>query len=749
MREPCHDGNRLQEVNGAGVGGNRRPAAARVGAGLKAIQSELQQAGGRLQSVLGADEIDLVSEGLRLLDAQTCRIAVIGQIKAGKSSFINALVQKHDLLPTDVNPWTTAVTNLNFGRPTVGTAATFQFFTGEEWERLAEAQGPLGELTERFVPGFERRLLKQHIAAVKIRAERRLGAHFGELLGQTHAFETITAEVLRRYVCAGNPAGIGDAESQTGQFSDVTKAAFLNLDGGPFDFPTTIIDTPGTNDPFLVRDEITRSCLDQADIYLVVLTARQPLSPSDLALLRILRGLHKEQIVVFINRVDELSNIRSERDAVIDYVRKRLQREFPGSNIPVITGSASWALMALTADVEGIEPAIDARSLAFFQEAGLIRRDELLRPASEGAERSRLLRAALFAGSGIPAVHSILDAMISQCRCTHVISQLIASFGEMSRVARDQSQIDLSTISRDFETSLHTAEQSNQELERLRAEMTRLDEVVSVIERSAYDFRQQLSGIVTSETSDLRGRLIAHVDHFSSDQAEALLQALKRGDEPRKWTCNTDHLRRLLAEDFVAGYRVAEQRINDLHEKVQVQLDRLMSLLTGQALQSQTFLNNQPRVAAPRMRALSNRLVLDLHFPWWRAWWSARPSPQQRGTELVELVRSDLFPLVDDLIDSCMRELEAMVESISKWTFGVSGSIVSSLRTQRERLLSHYENIRVGIDGKADPLSIAAKRTYIGDLQQRLHIADEVTRKLASLSSKLQSFVQRTPGDRP
>ena len=90
--------------------------------------------------MLGADEINLVSEGLRLLDAQTCRIAVIGQIKAGKSSFINALVQKHDLLPTDVNPWTTAVTNLNFGRPTVGTAATFQFFTGEEWERLAEAR---------------------------------------------------------------------------------------------------------------------------------------------------------------------------------------------------------------------------------------------------------------------------------------------------------------------------------------------------------------------------------------------------------------------------------------------------------------------------------------------------------------------------------------------------------------------------------------------------------------------------------
>src|SRR3546814_15588565 len=53
------------------------------------------------------------------------------------------------------------------------------------------------------------------------------------------------------------------------------------------------IDTPGTNDPFLVRDEITRRALENADIYIVVLTARQALSSADVALLRILRGDRK------------------------------------------------------------------------------------------------------------------------------------------------------------------------------------------------------------------------------------------------------------------------------------------------------------------------------------------------------------------------------------------------------------------------------------------------------------------------
>ena len=81
------------------------------------------------------------------------------------------------------------------------------------------------------------------------------------------------------------------------------------MDSGPFDYPVTVIDTPGTNDPCLIRDEITRRSLETADLYIVVLTARQPLSAADVALLRILRGLHKERFVVFVNRIDELADI--------------------------------------------------------------------------------------------------------------------------------------------------------------------------------------------------------------------------------------------------------------------------------------------------------------------------------------------------------------------------------------------------------------------------------------------------------
>ena len=40
-------------------------------------------------------------------------VTMIGQVKAGKTSLVNAMVGWPDLLPADVNPWTSVVTSLH------------------------------------------------------------------------------------------------------------------------------------------------------------------------------------------------------------------------------------------------------------------------------------------------------------------------------------------------------------------------------------------------------------------------------------------------------------------------------------------------------------------------------------------------------------------------------------------------------------------------------------------------------------
>ena len=234
------------------------------------------------------------------------------------------------------------VSALHFGtgRTPPEHAAVFQLFSVDEWKQIAKGGGRLRELTERLVPGFQPDLLRAQLEVMRGRSERRLGAKFEKLLGQSHRFKEITPELLADYISAGDPNLEGGAEGERRNYSDITRSADLYFDDSPFAFPITLIDTPGTNDPFLVRDEITRRSLENPDIYVFVLSALQPLSAADIAMMRLLNGLHKDRIIVFINRVDQLANPAVDATIVRRSVKKRLRLEFPNLHIPVIIGSA-------------------------------------------------------------------------------------------------------------------------------------------------------------------------------------------------------------------------------------------------------------------------------------------------------------------------------------------------------------------------------------------------------------------------
>src|SRR5262249_10360442 len=283
------------------------------------------------------------------LQNHLCCVAFVGQVKAGKSTLINVLVEKQDLLPSDINPWTTVITRLHFGVPDMPqSGAAFTFFNQDEWRHLSIG-GRTRELTERLFPDFDWQALNRQVEDMQERARRKLGPRFKELLGTQHVFPAVEPGLLNRYVGAGDPLAESPAAGSDGEYADITKLADVFLDLGAFSFPTILIDTPGVNDPFLVRDEITRQNLETADICVIVLTARQPLSMADLGLIRTLRGLKKDRLIVFVNNIDQVGG----GEEVLQGVRRRisatLNQEFPPTQIPIVPGSAIWARKALSA----------------------------------------------------------------------------------------------------------------------------------------------------------------------------------------------------------------------------------------------------------------------------------------------------------------------------------------------------------------------------------------------------------------
>ena len=85
------------------------------------------------------------------LDDLEPSITMIGQVKAGKTTLVNALAGWPDLLPADVNPWTSVVTSLHFDPKQARdeTKASFQFFEADEWDWLINRGGRIGELASR------------------------------------------------------------------------------------------------------------------------------------------------------------------------------------------------------------------------------------------------------------------------------------------------------------------------------------------------------------------------------------------------------------------------------------------------------------------------------------------------------------------------------------------------------------------------------------------------------------------------
>ncbi|MCB1528820.1 MAG: dynamin family protein [Hyphomicrobiaceae bacterium] len=644
-----------------------------IGSTLQQARQDLMGIGQVLEQILEPAGVALAREMQQLLADQICKIAVVGQIKAGKSCFINALTDLPGFLPTDLNPSTSAITQLHFNQsaPT-GDAAVFHFFTQEEWQNLATGSGPIRDLTQRLVLGFEPALLRQNVSAVIAQARSRLGDAYEQLLGRAHAYGDVDREVLLKYVCAADPV----PEDDTGLYSEITKSADLYLADGPFEFPVTVIDTPGTNDPFLIRDEITRRSLDQADAYIVVLSAHQPLSEGDVSLLRILRGLHKERIIVFINRIDELGDVENDVGDIVAYVHKRLAIEFPGFEIPIVAGSARLARTAVIAPGGGISDAgsIDNR-------------------ANEHDQHSRMkqnLSAVHLARSGMREMQTVLDDLLTTTHSAYVIRQIARCYSEMAQASEATVRHELAMLRQSAPASLEGFEEENEELLRLQGEQKSLAATRDVFSRVPTDLAEKLEQMLQDNLDQQRGKLIEIVDGHADYERVSLIATLKVRRAGKTWTCDANSLRRSLEQAFHDGFQGIEAALIQQSASVAQNLNQVIEILMpGATVPPQPFAGGV--VAPPSPSSLGRPLALELGTSWWQRLWQAQPTPREQGLAVEQLVKDEFHPIVDSLLTSQHEALSQYIVTTTRWSAAVCQNIVQALERRHASLASYLE----------------------------------------------------------
>jgi GTP-binding protein EngB required for normal cell division len=619
------------------------------------------------------------------LQSHVCCVAFVGQVKAGKSTLINVLVEKQDLLPADINPWTTVITRLHFGVPgTPQSGAAFTFFNQDEWDRLSIG-GRTRELTERLFPDFDWQALNRQVEDMQQRARRKLGPRFEELLGSQHTYPAVEPGLLNRYVGAGDPRAESPAAGSEGEYADITKLADVYLDLGAFSFPTILIDTPGVNDPFLVRDEITRQNLEAADICVIVLTARQPLSVADLGLIRTLRGLKKDRLIVFVNKIDEISGGEDVLQEVSLRVSATLNQEFPSAHIPIVRGSAIWARKALLTAGQPADTAEESGEALPFE-------------WPDQAEIAEDLAAdTMFSASGLSALAVAISEMMQD-------GPVAAAIGTAARLLE---AVDRNLISW-LETEIEVLGLIGTDKEAARNGLSHLAALKEALTAEFATFSERLAAIREEGLQGLDQKLKKALEAAINESLAAL--PAKNTLEPQASHIDAK-LRLRLESVFLSAVEEASRLIDREQDRFRTELARLFA--ESSLKKRPEAIPGQSPTLSPSLIALSEPASLGLAG----SLSGISLTAEIESADLSEMMQSGFQPIIELLVKEAARVLQqrsdSMIEQVRALTIGPLNSVI-------QRLSKRIEEPGAPTDASGEPQPLAAKiealRAILSDL---------------------------------
>lgn len=658
-----------------GVAATRQPEFMRIGLNkLEAFHEELLDLESTLKDIekIGGPEAAKKAQRLiKQLRSFEPSITMIGQIKAGKTSLVNAMAGRPGLLPADVNPWTSVITSLHLNTPLPPDAprASFQFFDQNEWDHLVENGGRIGELSSRAGADDEMRKVREQISRMYEKTRERLGRKFELLLGQRHNYAELDEDLVQRYVCMGDDFDDISVAEQQGRFADITKSADLYFNASFLPMPLCIRDTPGVNDTFMMREQITIKALRDSRICVVVLSAHQALSSMDMGLIRLISNVKSREVIIFVNRIDELSDPANQ----IGEIRASILQTLKDNNGPehpeVLFGSAYWANLAIAGDLtEIVEDSADA----LFKYAESVVGDSVT-----DMDTNELV----WQLSGLPHLYDALAERVAEgAGAERLMSVRKSAQNHVGGLRASSSLVSM-----------------------------RLDgEVVKPIEPAV--LKAHLDAIDDKHINALESHLNMVFEKFSRriDQSnkrfldratENLIRHLETKGENEIWQYSPDGLRILLR----TSYQVMKKDFTDACQKVLAASAKDLTKLYSEAfgVNVQNFEITPPDVPQiPAPVSLGQTIALDLQTSWWKGWWQRRKGYRSFASGFYELIEAETAPIINDLKQRQMTEIKETA----------LGDMADFLAEQRGILTDIAEKSQIGLNDLEGLFGITAQK---------------------------------------
>lgn len=590
---------------------------------FRTSQKELRDALDCVESLGNSTARKAAGKLRRQLDRFEPSVTMIGQIKSGKTTLVNTMIGWPELLPADVNPWTSVVTSVHLStlEPTQTTRARFQFFSNDEWDRLVRGGGRIGELADRAGADNELAKIMEQANHLREKAKARLGRKFELLLGSEQSYSSFDQELVARYVCLGDETDEDNRKpfkKVQGYFADITRAADLYLHQPATPVNLCVRDTPGVNDTFLVREQITIKAIRDSRICVVVLSAHQALSSTDMALVRLIANVRARQIIIFVNRIDELSDPGTQVPQIKESIQQTLQAQKGPSEATLIFGSALWAHASAVGDMALLSKPSQEALFNWAEATAVV-------DTHDGNPH-----ALIWELSGLPALYDAIAERVVDCEGGPLLEKAAQAAANLIKGIKASDNLDA---------------KSGVTEARLRLPLTEFEARLLSIQRAQIDALQIGLEDANAAFSD---RVERSRQSFLSRATESLAKHLEFYGEDSPWSYDPTGLRLLLNSAYKsfgiksqATYSAcAEAACADLKELFHAAFDLPAELFDPQFPAA-------PPVPPPV--AIGQTIALDLRGSWWKGWWARRQSYEAQAMRFHDLIRAETESLVDDL----------------------------------------------------------------------------------------------------
>ncbi len=204
------------------------------------------------------------------------KLGIVGQMKTGKSSFLNEYLFGEEILPTAATPMTAALTLIKYSDEN---KAEIEFYDRDDWNNIEEnnkkyekeynkALEEAKEEAEKKGKVFNKERFKFEDADSILKGSNEIYKNFKKndldksLLGEIKIIKINDKENILE--------DLKDYVGSTGKFTPLVKMTTLYINDERIkDY--IIVDTPGTNDPIISRGQKTKEFLGKCD-YIIFLS---------------------------------------------------------------------------------------------------------------------------------------------------------------------------------------------------------------------------------------------------------------------------------------------------------------------------------------------------------------------------------------------------------------------------------------------------------------------------------------------